>query len=429
MFAAAFLSLILGVCDLGAEFARPEAWKVPAERFVAAYRSEGFKAADRSLKVVNCLRAGASAWKSFPLWESRVYYGADGVTRVEMSLYNRGDAAGTPGELTSMAALDELLARVVRAIGAEGKPPAVERRKNRSGGVQCVQRWADVFPAVELAWGSSKGEDGADRPDFVRVVLTQKGETRPKGVVKSVAGNIAKAKVRANVITDSSTGDVFIDNVPMVDQGQKGYCAAAVSERVLRYYGHPIDEHQFAQLAGTSAEGGTQVNEMIESVKAVASKCRLGFVQIVAMTGSMKDIRKEIENYNKAAKALKHPPIAYDAFLQGDTFMVREMRQAMAPEVVLAQRKKDSRFKRFLTGVKTQIDQGIPVFWGVTLGMFPEPGVPQSGGGHMRLIIGYNAKTHEIIYTDTWGAGHECKRMAEDRAFAITHTAFFLKPL
>ena len=35
----------------------------------------------------------------------------------------------------------------------------------------------------------------------------------------------------------------------------------------------------------------------------------------------------------------------------------------------------------------------------------------------------------EILYTDSWGAGHELKRMPEDWAFAITHEAFFLKPL
>ena len=70
----------------------------------------------------------------------------------------------------------------------------------------------------------------------------------------------------------------------------------------------------------------------------------------------------------------------------------------------------------------------MPVFWGVTLGLFPERGIPQARGGHMRLIIGYNAKTREILYTDSWGAGHERKRMPEDQAFAITHDAFYLKP-
>ena len=102
---------------------------------------------------------------------------------------------------------------------------------------------------------------------------------------------------------------------------------------------------------------------------------------------------------------------------------------AMRPKVVKKMRVKDSRYKKFLAGVRTQVDQGIPVFWGVMLGMFPEPGFPQTRGGHMRLIIGYNAETHEILYTDSWGAGHELKRMPEDWAFAITHDVFFLKPL
>ena len=47
----------------------------------------------------------------------------------------------------------------------------------------------------------------------------------------------------------------------------------------------------------------------------------------------------------------------------------------------------------------------------------------------VRLIIGYNQKTHEILYTDSWGVGHELKRMPEDRAFAITREVFFLRPL
>ena len=61
-------------------------------------------------------------------------------------------------------------------------------------------------------------------------------------------------KITGNVIDESKgRGDVFVDNVPMVDQGQKGYCAAASAERVLRYYGVEIDEHQVAEAAGTTA--------------------------------------------------------------------------------------------------------------------------------------------------------------------------------
>jgi hypothetical protein len=47
----------------------------------------------------------------------------------------------------------------------------------------------------------------------------------------------------------------------------------------------------------------------------------------------------------------------------------------------------------------------------------------------MRLIIGYNLKTREILYSDSWGAGHELKRMALDDAWAITTGLATVEPL
>ena len=34
-------------------------------------------------------------------------------------------------------------------------------------------------------------------------------------------------------LKDAASGDVYIQDVPMVDQGQKGYCAVACTERVV----------------------------------------------------------------------------------------------------------------------------------------------------------------------------------------------------
>ena len=171
------------------------------------------------------------------------------------------------------------------------------------------------------------------------------------------------------------------------------------------------------------------ISDMVETVKTVGSKCRLGFQSVVSMSASMDDLEKEIEMYNKAAKSEKERELRLGEFMRGNTVLVGEIYAAMKPKVIKKMRVKDARFKKFLTGVKTQIDKGTPLFWGVTLGIFPEPGLPQTIGGHIRLIVGYNQKTKEILYTDSWGAGHELKRMPEDWAFAITHDAFFLKPL
>ena len=421
----AALSLILAACDLSGSFADRAGWEKPAEAFVAEHRADGFRFADAKRNIANCLRRGGCTWEGLEVWEARVYYRENAAVRVEMSLYNRGDdTSGAPRTAADLKTLLDQIAERAEPGGKIGSNP--EKKKLPSGGYQFQRRFTKGANDVELVWGvdSVKAKDLS--ADYVRVTLTPKG-TGPK-VARSTAGVVAKTKAKANV-TKNDAGDVWIDNVPMVDQGQKGYCAAAVTERVLRYYGNDIDEHQIAQMAGTTAQGGTSVAEMIETVRTVGSKCRLGFQSVVSTAGSLKEIEKDVAAYNKVAKQMGRPAIALDACMEGDTIMVARIADGMEPEVLLKTRMRDSRFKRFLAGVKKSVDQGIPVFWGVTLGKFPEPDIPQASGGHMRLIIGYNAKTHEILYSDTWGAGHELKRMADDRAFAITHDAFFLKPL
>ncbi len=418
--------LLLAVLDLGALFAQKDAWDEKAPFFAVEHAKEGFVFASENRDIVNSLKSDTCTWHGLQVWETKVYFDAagagGGIARVEMSLYNRGDALQNAiDESELQAKIDAVTQRL--APGGRKAPP-VEKTTLRNGGQQFRRVFEKADPAAELVWGLS-----ADRTvEYLRLTLSRAGLSTGKTSSKRPKGAAGKAKVKDNV-TKSPNGDVFIDNVPMVDQGQKGYCAAAVSERVLRYYGNRIDEHEIAQQAGTSAEGGTSVAAMKEAVSAIGEKNGLGFQNIVDMTASFGDIEEEIERYNKAAKSLKRPTLALSTFMQGNRVNVGDIREAMEPKVLYKMRLKDSRFKKFSQGVRQQVNAGVPVFWGVTLGIFPERGVnPQSSGGHMRLIIGYNDKKKEILYTDTWGEGHELKRMPEDWAFAITHDAFFLKP-
>lgn len=424
------MPIMLAVCDIGEHFAKSEAWTESAVDFAVDHQSDCFGFASQKRDIVNCMKRGACTWYGIDVWEARIYYGAEGATRIELSLYNRGD--DRYGDGLDQSGLKRLLDNIAAKAQPGGKIGAnPEKKKLRNGGFQFSKSWDKGDNPVELTWGVS-GERSSDwTADFVRIAISPKlaklAKAR-KSTARSSSGVEAKAKVKANV-KKNADGDVWIEGVPMVDQGMKGYCAAAASERVLRYYGFNIDEHEIAQAAGTTAEGGTLISDMKEAVRAVGSKCRLGYQEIVSMMSTFKDFEKEIEQYNKATKGEGAPTISLSDFMEGQRVNVGEVRAAMKPKVVKKMRVKDMRYKKFLSGVKARVDEGIPVFWSVSLGMFPEPGLPQKSGGHIRLIIGYNAKTKEILYTDTWGAGHELKRMPEDWAFAITHDAFYLKPL
>jgi len=60
--------------------------------------------------------------------------------------------------------------------------------------------------------------------------------------------------------------------IPMVDQGQRGYCVVACAERILKYYKVNIDQHILAQAASTSNRG-TRATEIQSAMKRVGSKC------------------------------------------------------------------------------------------------------------------------------------------------------------
>ena len=425
--------VLLAVLDLGTLFAQKESWTGKSEFFAVEHAKEGFAFASEDREIVNCLKHNTCTWHGLQVWEAKVYFDKSGeeerVARVELSLYNRGDAGDATLDVAGLKAKIDAVAKKVAPD--ERKAPAAEKTTLRNGGLRFRRAFAKADPAAELVWGLSAPSDNKVRTvEYLRLTLTPKGEMKAKStkLAKRAEGKAGKAKIKDNV-TKSPNGDVYIDNVPMVDQGQKGYCAAAVSERVLRYYGNQIDEHEIAQQAGTTAQGGTSVAAMKDVITAVGAKNGLGFQNVVSMTSSLGDLDEEVARYNKAAKLEKKPTISLAQFTHGNMINVGEMHEAMEPKVIYRMRQKDPRFKKFSSGVRQQVALGIPVFWGVTLGIYPEKGVSmQSTGGHMRLIIGYNDKKKEILYTDTWGEGHELKRMPEDWAFAITHDAFFLKP-
>lgn len=429
-FEMTFSFILLAALDLGALFSSKEAWRNEAELFAVEHAKAGFAFASEDRQIVNCLNPESCTWFGRKVWETKVYFDKSGeeetIARVELSLYNRGDARG---ERFSVDDLKKLLTDVSAKLAPGEKKFKDEKQVVKNGALQYRRAFPKGEIRGELAWGLSPLDgDNKRSVDYVRLTLSRTSAPAKKGAARS-AGASGKAKILENV-TKSPNGDVFIANVPMVDQGRKGYCAAAVAERVLRYYGQTIDEHEIAQQAGTTAEGGTSVAAMREVITAVGEKNGLGFQEIVSLSPrTIADIEEELAKYNKAAKAEKKEPLEFQSFRSGNSFDYSAMREAMAPKVIYKMRLKDPNRKKFLTAVRRRVDEGIPVFWGVTLGIFPERGVnPQSSGGHMRLVIGYNDKKREILYTDTWGEGHELKRMPEDWAFAITHDAFFLKP-
>ncbi len=452
--------------DIGKDFEDALFWKSDPVLFVKRHEQQGFRFTSDSREGADTRLDGAVVYHGIPVYETKIAFGeAGGIARVELMLFT---TAGTEAFETldtedghklrrrvrrektiTRAAFVQMLKDVRAQLTPAGaKAPAMENaRVAKPGMVQKSQTWPKTAtPTVsELTWNYRQRGRAKEtfEPGFVRLAVDGPARLAAGGARAAVgSANAAKGakKIVENVIRDPR-GDVFIDNVPMVDQGQKGYCAVAASERVLRYYGVDVDEHEIAQAAGSSAEGGTSTRGMKDSVQAIGRKYKLGTV--VSYGDFEKPVRerieglvKEVANYNKAAKKLRRKEITEDVYVsrRGNTVMYNPMAAdaAMDPEVLREMKvngAQKSKFTRFMKDIHAQIDKGIPLFWGVTLGTYPEPDIPQARGGHMRLIIGYNDKKREILYTDTWGAGHELKRMPAEWAWTISHCLMYMKPL
>ena len=164
---------------------------------------------------------------------------------------------------------------------------------------------------------------------------------------------------------------------------------------------------------------------MFDSLKKLSNRLRVKIRTIEPFEA--KQFLEIIKDYNRIAKRGKQ---ASEIDLSNHLLNVTAIYAQMKPDVLREARTKNkSDTDRFLRLVQSHIDQGIPLLWSVILGIVPEQKAPQGLGGHMRLIIGYNEKSREILYSDSWGIGHELKRMSVDDAWTMTTSLNTIEPL
>ena len=90
------------------------------------------------------------------------------------------------------------------------------------------------------------------------------------GKTSRISDATMRERMKNNVI-HRANGDVIIENIPMVDQGPKGFCVPATYARVLLYAGVPADLYLLALLGNTDVGGGTSTVSMENSARALAS--------------------------------------------------------------------------------------------------------------------------------------------------------------
>ena len=331
------------------------------------------------------------------------------LREVYISVYNRGDAG-----IWDEERFEDTCKAVEKAVTSALKGQTPGRDRGRLAGETIYMRyWQTPQGIWYLRWSES------DKiPEYLTLKLCHPSlpfETIRQSL-RADAGNFdGKAQVRTG-----SDGSRYLD-VPMIDQGRKGYCVAATVARIMRYYGSEVDQHEIAQLADTDAAAGTSLNAIEPALERARSKLKVKFEMLYDCDyfESYDGVLRFISAYNNAARSLKKERLQGNRYIEVSgrrrTIRLDRVLQDCDPEVVKAARMRDRReYRDFQEAVKSHIDRGIPL-------MLVIP-------GHMRIINGYNAKTGEIIYTDSFGAGHEKKTMKFEDTWVNTLKLMIIEP-
>ena len=364
--------------------------------------------------------------------EMIVRFEDDRLHQLYTVFYSRGDAK-TPLRMTEFYRLRRKLeAKLVEYTGDSGTQIAGNLTEND----RIVNRIYIQNGFVFELKSSIRTEKNTKSGEFIQLVISRfdpEHDPRRQRIARTKT-TVRMGDLKKN-LKRNENGDVWLDNIPMVDQGMKGYCVPAVLERVLRYYGNgDVTQHILAQVAGSQADKGTSVEGMVEAVRETGGKfgVKISPVYLRGQKSDPQDLEKTVKAYNKTALRMKKHQIRVIKQQKGNTiyYMITETLAQMEPEVELefwVTQKEE--YDDFRNSIRKNVGKGIPVIWSAKLGKFEEEKIPpQATGGHMRLIIGYNDKNDTIIYTDTWGSGHEKKSMPAAQAWAITTAYFTVTP-
>ena len=308
---------------------------------------------------------------------SAAFYGSPGeVSRFSLVFANKGDcfaSAGVadehfgdgsvtrdPEELTAMIERDaETIAERLEDI--LGTP----RRQNYGEGSakRKVSRWD---------WNGHSFLLSVAEGEFVSLAIEHSEVADRRGKQDKVADMHIRRIHEANV-ERRDNGDVVIRNIPMVDQGPKGYCVPATFERCMRYMEIPADMYLLAMSGSTGLGGGTVVSVLVNSVQKEVWGAGRTFKTLQAQP-NFRDLQKLLD---------AGVPVLWGMHSTEWFNDTADRRTAL-------RRSTDTQSWKKIVGKAAD-----------KVADLPKP--HRSENLHICIIHGFNKETEEIAFTDSWG--------------------------
>ena len=311
-----------------------------------------------------------------------LYSSQDGLaTSMSIVFANKGDFGSTAGsaqdhfkggttatDSTLAGAMDrdeQTITQSLTAVLGAGKTERYGEGKTR----RKVTRWDWNGYAFLLS-----NEEG----EYVSLAVVSSQTADAGGKTTASKDEDLKKRLLASVVK-SDNGDVRISEIPMVDQGPKGYCVPATFEREMRTMGLEADMYLLAMVGQSEAGGGTSVELLLKNVRhQVLSKGRR------IKEEEIKQLRiQDIKRYINEGIPIMWRLCSMEEYNE-------------AADKNTAARTKITDWKAYSTEILTTHS---------TLAKSPKP----DSNHHLCMIIGYNEATQEIAVSDSWGARFELR--------------------
>ncbi len=348
-----------------------------------------------------------SSYRAYPAGDARLFgarpysaalYGVSGkVAYLSLVFANKGDIEGLSvgGDRTSSRADARTRAtalktyqRTIRAdattiegalSSALGKPATLWFGEGSRETTERALRWNAGTHSILLS---------SPKDEYVAVRIVPRALADNLGRAERIDDSSLRA-ILAGRVQHRDNGDVLITDIPMVDQGPKGYCAPATWERYLRYIGIPVDMYVLAMAGETGAGGGTYLNVMEDNVRQLITRHGRRIVVIHRVPKI-----RFISNYIDRGIPLMWTLGVPRAFYIGTLLKRAKLRRSVSDW---------SAWKKQLQAQRVSAD---------TLR-------DRVTGAHICMVIGYNKTTGEIAFSDSWGDGFAERWMTEVEAATI----------
>lgn len=288
-----------------------------------------------------------------------------------------------PGNLEEAIELD---ARLIQEKLTSGLGEPVEQYYGEKEDKRKVKRWDHKDHAFLLSSIES---------EYTHLLIVPTNNADLEGKVDFIVDSDFR-KIQIKNVRHEENGDVWVDNIPMVDQGPKGYCAPATFERAMRYMNVPADMYLLA-TAATAPGGGTNTTKLSEDCKRIVrSKARRIKELELHEDFDFRTLKKFIDD---------GVPVLWQMCSLDDYNQIANDRSKARESV--------EDFAAWASEISAEAAEVAPRLAGV------------KDNFHICMVIGYNESTNEVAVSDSWGPRYEVRWVHIDIARAVTNRGGF----